>query len=159
MTRKRNILVVDDEPNVLLTYRLILQQQGYAVSAALSSEEARKAIRNEDIDLLLCDLSLEKQESGFDVIDFAKQKDPTMPTVLLTGYATPEATEHAEELAIPILFKPIDIKELLDTISGLLKENHEHKADGEDGSKDQGRKKRGAKIATHRDDSRSRTGA
>ena len=28
------------------------------------------------IDLLLCDLSLEKQENGFDVIEFARQKDP-----------------------------------------------------------------------------------
>jgi DNA-binding NtrC family response regulator len=111
---------VDDEPNVLVTYRLILQQQGYAVSAALSSEEARKALSREDIDLLLCDLSLEKQENGFDVIDFARKKDPHMPAVLLTGYATQEANDHAGELGIPVLFKPIDIKELLETISGLL---------------------------------------
>ncbi len=72
--------------------------------------------------MLFCDLSLEKQENGFDVIDFAQQKDPLMPTVLLTGYATPEANERAEELGIPVLFKPIDIKELLQTISALLKE-------------------------------------
>ncbi len=38
MERKCHILVVDDEPNVLVTYRLILQQQGYEVSAALSAE-------------------------------------------------------------------------------------------------------------------------
>jgi DNA-binding NtrC family response regulator len=126
MKRKSNILVVDDEPNVLLTYRLILQQQGYAVCAALSSEEARKAISEEKIDMLLCDLSLEKQESGFDVIAFARQHSPDLPTVLLTGYATPEANDRAQQLGIPVLFKPIDIKELLDTISSLLKENYEH---------------------------------
>ena len=120
MKSKSHILVVDDEPNVLVTYRLILQQQGDAVSAALSSEEARKALSREDIDLLLCDLSLEKQENGFDVIDFARKKDPHMPAVLLTGYATQEANDHAGELGIPVLFKPIDIKELLETISGLL---------------------------------------
>ncbi len=131
MKRKCNILVVDDEPNVLLTYRLILQQQGYGVCAALSSEEARTAIREQEIDLLLCDLSLEKQENGFDVIEFARQKDPLIPVVLLTGYATPEANDRAQQLAIPVLFKPIDIKELLDTISGLLKENYEqHEAAG-----------------------------
>lgn len=131
MKRKCHILVVDDEPNVLVTYRLILQQQGYEVSAALSSQEAREALSEHEIDLLLCDLSLEKQENGFDVIDFAKQKDPLMPTVLLTGYATPEANEHAEELGIPVLFKPIDIKELLQTISVLLKEHYEqHEAAG-----------------------------
>src|SRR5580658_11244569 len=107
MKRKSHILVVDDEPNVLVTYRLILQQQGYEVSAALSSEEARKSLAEEEIDLLLCDLSLEKQENGFDVIDFARQKNPEMPTVLLTGYATPEAVERAEASGIPVLFKPI----------------------------------------------------
>jgi DNA-binding NtrC family response regulator len=125
MKRKANILVVDDEPNVLLTYRLILQQQGYRVCAALSSEEARQAITDQQIDILLCDLSLEKQESGFDVIEFARHKNPAMPVVLLTGYATPEANDRAAQLSIPVLFKPIDIKELLDTISGLLKENYE----------------------------------
>jgi len=81
--------------------------------------------------LLLCDLSLEKQENGFDVIEFARQKNSHMPTVLLTGYATQEATDHAGELGIPVLFKPIDIKELLETISGLLGENYErHEAVG-----------------------------
>ncbi len=131
MTRKSHILVVDDEPNVLVTYRLILQQQGYEVSAALSSEEARKSLAEEDIDLLLCDLSLEKQENGFDVIDFARQKNPDIPTVLLTGYATPEANDRADELGIPMLFKPIDIKELLQTISEMLRNEYgQRKATG-----------------------------
>ena len=121
MNRKCHILVVDDEPNVLLTYRLILQQQGYDVSAALTSDEARAVIAEKPIDLLLCDLSLERQENGFDVIDFARKKNPLTAPVLLTGYATPEANERAQQLEIPVLFKPIDIKELLDTISQLLK--------------------------------------
>ena len=131
MNRKHCILVVDDEPNVLVTYRLILQQRGYEVSAAVSSEEAREVIANDGIDLLLCDLSLEKQENGFDVIEFARRKDPQMPAVLLTGYATPEANDRAQGLGIPVLFKPIDIKELLETISALLRENYEqHEAAG-----------------------------
>lgn len=125
MNRKCHILVVDDEPNVLITYRLILQQRGYDVSAALSSEEARQALATKTIDLLLCDLSLEKQENGFNVIELARQKDPHMPAVLLTGYATPEANDRAEQLGIPVLFKPIDINELLETISTLLRENYE----------------------------------
>ncbi len=127
MERKFRILVVDDEPNVLVTYRLILQQQGYEVGAVLSSDEARRALSEKSIDLLLCDLSLEKQESGFDVVEFARCQNPDLPTVLLTGYATPEANEHAEELGIPVLFKPIDIKELLETISGLLRERYEQR--------------------------------
>jgi len=131
MKRKFRILVVDDEPNVLVTYRLILQQQGYDVSAALSSEEARRSLAEEEIDLLLCDLSLEKQENGFDVIEFARQKNPDIPTVLLTGYATPEANDRADEMDIPMLFKPIDIKELLQTISEMLRNEYgQRKATG-----------------------------
>ena len=59
------------------------------------------------IDLLLCDLSLEKQENGFDVIEFARRKDPGMPAVLLTGYATQDSTDRADKCGIPIFFKPI----------------------------------------------------
>lgn len=121
MESKPNILVVDDEPNVLVTYRLILQQQGYDVSAALSAAEARKLLAERRVDLMLCDLSLERQESGFDVIEFAHRIDPGMPAVLLTGYATQDANDRAEERGIPVLFKPIDIKQLLQTIAELLR--------------------------------------
>ena len=127
---KSHILVVDDEPNVLVTYRLILQQQGYRVSAAVSSEEALRLLVSEPVDMLLCDLSLEKQENGFDVIDFALEKDPQMATVLLTGYATQEANDRAEQRGIPVLFKPIDIKQLLQTIEEMLRGVHEQRKTG-----------------------------
>jgi DNA-binding NtrC family response regulator len=127
---RNNILVVDDEPNVLVTYRLILQQQGYRVHAALSAEEARELLAAEPIDLLLCDLSLEKQESGFDVVEYAREVNPDMPTVLLTGYATQDANDRAEERGIPVLFKPIDIAQLLQTIAELLRDEDEQRKTG-----------------------------
>jgi len=122
---KPHILVVDDEPNVLLTYRLILQQQRYQVSAAISSEEARTCLQKGGVDLLLCDLSLEKQQSGFDVIHFGRRIDPKLQAVLLTGYASVEANERAEQEDIPVLFKPIDIQQLLQIIAELLRKNNE----------------------------------
>lgn len=127
MDAKYHILVVDDEPYVLVTYRLILQQQGYEVSAAISAAEARQMLTERDIDLLLCDLSLEKQENGFNVIEFAREKKPDMPAVLLTGYATQDANDHAEASGIPVLFKPIDIKQLLQTISEMLRDDYEQR--------------------------------
>jgi DNA-binding NtrC family response regulator len=120
-----HILVVDDEPNVLVTYRLILQQQGYAVSAAISSGEARNVLQQGGVDLLLCDLSLEKQQSGFDVIQFGRNLDPALQAVLLTGYASIEANDRAEQENIPVLFKPIDIQQLLQVIAELLRKNNE----------------------------------
>ena len=126
------VLVVDDEPSVLTTYRLILEQQGYRVSAALTSTEALRVVKEDNVDLLLCDLSLEQQHSGFEVIDAAREKDPKVPVVLLTGYASKDATESARRSKIRVLFKPIDIQEFLATISESLGKDYEQTKVGDD---------------------------
>src|ERR1700756_3339679 len=92
---KARILVVDDESSVLITYKLILEQQGYGVTAAISSEEAKQAIKEKEFDLILCDYSLEQQHTGFEVIAAARARKADLPAVLLTGYATLETTEQA----------------------------------------------------------------
>lgn len=129
--RKYRILVVDDEPSVLTTYRMILEQKGYEVLPATSSKEARHALDSEKLDLLLCDLSLEKQDSGFAVIEYARQCRPGLPSLLLTGYASNDVSERAQRDGISVLFKPIDIEEFLETISAHLRKAHEQsKASG-----------------------------
>ncbi len=130
MTMKANpqrsrILVVDDEPSVLLTYRMILEQKGYDVLAAASSVEARQAIEKEQIDLLLCDLSLEERHTGFEVIEYARKRQPETISVLLTGYASKDVSDQAEQGGVAVLFKPIDIEEFLGTISAQLRKRHE----------------------------------
>ncbi|HEY6249097.1 MAG TPA: response regulator [Candidatus Angelobacter sp.] len=132
-TGKYRILVVDDEASVLLTYRLILEQQGYAVTACSTSREAIAAIENAEFDAILCDYSLEEQHTGFEVIIAARKRDPELPAALLTGYATLETADEAEIKSIKVLFKPIEIDEFLATTSNMLRRNHEskQKASGE----------------------------
>jgi CheY-like chemotaxis protein len=122
--RKSRVLVVDDERNVLLTYRMLLEQEGYDATASLSAKEAIGLIDKQKFDLLLCDLSLEEKRTGFEVIDAARQRNGKVPAVLLTGYASPEAAEYAKENDVAVLYKPIEIEEFLSTIATLLKENH-----------------------------------
>jgi len=121
---KYRVLVVDDEPSVLTTYRMILEQKGYDVVAAASSNEARRALGSEKLDLLLCDLSLEKQDSGFEVIHYARQHQPGLPALLLTGYASHDVSDRAKRDGISVLFKPIDIEEFLQTISAQLRSSY-----------------------------------
>jgi DNA-binding NtrC family response regulator len=116
------LLVVDDEPSVLLTYRMILTQQGYEVVTAASSEEAKRIITEQPFDLLLCDLSLDERHTGFEVIEFGRQHRPGMPAVLLTGYASTEVCEHAALNDVSVLFKPVDIKEFLGAIREQLEQ-------------------------------------
>jgi DNA-binding NtrC family response regulator len=122
--RKSKVLVVDDERNVLLTYKMLLEQQGYETIASLTAKEAIGLIEKQDFDLLLCDLSLEEKRTGFEVIQAARSRSRTVPAVLLTGYASPEAADYAKENDVSVLYKPIEIDEFLKTIATLLKEQH-----------------------------------
>ncbi len=118
---KARILVIDDEPSVLLTYKMILEQEGYEVTAAPTSKEARKAIESSEFELVLCDFSLEQQHTGFEVIEAERKIRPQTPCVLLTGYANLETAQAAKEKGIHVLFKPIEIEEFLQTTSSLLR--------------------------------------
>jgi CheY-like chemotaxis protein len=119
---KWRVLVVDDEPSVLSTYRLILEQSGYDAVAAATSVEALNAIREHDFDLILSDFSLEQQHTGFEVIEAARKKNKDVPCCILTGYATLETADQAEAIGVGILYKPIDIQEFLQVTRQLLGE-------------------------------------
>ena len=121
MATRPTILVVDDEPSVLLTYCMILRQNGYDVTGVSSSREARSVLDSSRFDLLVCDLGLDRGNGGFDVVAHARARHPAIPAVLLTGYATKEAADQAERQGIIMLFKPVEIKDLLSTISGLAR--------------------------------------
>ncbi|HKW26937.1 MAG TPA: response regulator [Terriglobales bacterium] len=122
--KKPQILVVEDEASVLLTYRLMLEDQGYEVFCALSSHEAAAVLGSRRFDLVLCDLSLEQNHTGFEVFERVHKRDPKVPCVLLTGYANRETTERAEQAGITVFFKPIEIDEFLQTLQTILRNSH-----------------------------------
>ncbi len=128
--RKYRVLVVDDEAAVLLTYRLILERQGYDVLACGTSVQAIAAVQNERFDVVLCDYSLEEQHTGFEVISAARKLDPEVPAALLTGYATKETADEAASRGIGVMFKPIEIEEFLSTTSNMVRRNNESNQEG-----------------------------
>jgi DNA-binding NtrC family response regulator len=116
MHKMLRILIVDDKPAILLTYRIILQQQGHEVTAAPCYSDALAHLDACSFDLLLCDLGLDGNRNGFDVIEHAREKAPGIRSVLLTGYAGEEVAEQAAGSGITVLFKPVNVQELLDTV-------------------------------------------
>jgi DNA-binding NtrC family response regulator len=122
---KYRVLVVDDEASVLLTYRLILEQEGYDVVACGTSREAISAIEKQPFDVVLCDYSLEEQHTGFEVITAARRRNPETPAALLTGYATKDTADEASSQGIGIMFKPIEIDEFLATTSSMVRRKNE----------------------------------
>jgi two-component system nitrogen regulation response regulator NtrX len=107
MTRKRHIVIVDDEPNIGLSLRLILEGAGYSVAvcdsaAGLDVERARRRA-----DLYLLDVRL-PDGNGIDVLRSLRQRDDSTPAVMISGHATiRDAVEATRSGAFDFLEKPL----------------------------------------------------
>jgi DNA-binding NtrC family response regulator len=123
-----HILVVDDEPTLLMTYRLILEMQGNRSSEAQTVAEAKDRLNSEEIDLLICDLTLGAGETGTDVIEYAKALFPSLPCALLTGYNTQDLEDWAREHDVALLQKPIPIHRLISAVNRLLDREAQRKS-------------------------------
>ncbi len=103
-----------------MTYRLILEQQGYEVVACDTAAEALLAVSQAAFDAVLCDYSLEDQHTGFEVLAAARERNANLPAALITGYATHDTVDEASRQNIGTMIKPIEIEEFLATIANML---------------------------------------
>lgn len=133
------ILVVDDEASVLMTYRLILERQGYQVVACRTWREAVVAVERQDFDAVLCDYALEERHTGSEVIGAARKRNRGVPAALLTGYAKKETVDEAARNNTTVMFKPIEIDEFLATTASMVRRNNELSQEaGQEGSRQSG---------------------
>jgi|HigsolmetaAR202D_1030399.scaffolds.fasta_scaffold00020_5 DNA-binding response OmpR family regulator len=88
------ILVVEDEVIARRVLRDMLVRAGYNVTAVGSGEEALEELEKEQFDVLLTDLKLRKVD-GMQVISAARERDPDIETIVLTGYATLDSAVSA----------------------------------------------------------------
>jgi CheY-like chemotaxis protein len=86
VTRKRTILVVDDEPDVVTFLTTLLQDHGYETSSAATGAEAMQRIRAARPDLVTLDITMPEQ-SGVKTYRQIKENPAlaTIPVVIVTG--------------------------------------------------------------------------
>jgi PAS domain S-box-containing protein len=114
------ILVVDDEQGVVRSCVRILQRQGFVVSGKTDSLSVPELLRQETFDLLLTDIKMPKID-GLELLRIAKEIDPHVTVVLITGYGTMEDAIRAIRLgAQGFLMKPFDTEELVSTVTESL---------------------------------------
>jgi signal transduction histidine kinase len=117
MPEQPKVLVVDDEENVVVTIKAILQLDGYDVATTTSGVEARAMVRDVEYDLVLTDLRLEDGD-GLDVLKAVRESHPETVTIMLTGYASLESAVQALRAgAYDYLVKPSEVEELRSTVS------------------------------------------
>jgi DNA-binding NtrC family response regulator len=120
-----HLLIVDDEPNVLLTLGMIFERDGYTVTRATSSAEALKALADGSrFDAVITDLNMERNNVGLDVARAAMRLRPRPVVVICTGYADLHNTRAALEMRVDYFAtKPVDIDELKIAIRRLKERN------------------------------------
>jgi two-component system, NtrC family, response regulator GlrR len=84
---KSPILVVDDDPDILVLLRYRLEQLSYAVCTAANGTEALSKLASDSPALVLLDLRLPRM-SGLDVLKQIKQTVPEVMVIVMTAYAT-----------------------------------------------------------------------
>ena len=120
-----HLLIVDDEPNVLLTLGMIFERDGYSVSKATSCAEALKALGDgTQFDAVITDLNMERNDIGLEVARAALLLKPRPVVVICTGYADLHNTRAALEMRVDYFAtKPVDIDELKAAIRRLKERN------------------------------------
>ncbi len=118
---KQRILVVDDEPNVLVTVGAFLTRAGFAVVKSGDSDEAMRIVADDPhIDVLVTDFAMPGM-SGAELIVEARRLQPSLKALIMTGY--PDASALTElPPGTPILIKPFRRADLIDEIQSLLEE-------------------------------------
>lgn len=117
-----NILVVDDEPEMLESFKKILEHKGnFAVTTESDKNSAIELVSNKKFDLILTDLML-KNESGMDILRAALNRFPDTPVIMISGYGTIEnSVEAVKEGAFDFIEKPFTASGLFEVIERALK--------------------------------------
>ncbi len=123
MSSPSNVLIIDDDPTILMTLRAYLEDSGYIVSEAADGEAGVQAFLRTKPDIVLTDLRMPKLD-GYGVITAIKADSPATPIIVFTGTGEHHVTNDVVRLgAWCCLYKPLgDLNNLLAAIELALAE-------------------------------------
>lgn len=114
------ILIVDDEKNVLSSFKKILSQERYEILTADNAEKGLALAKNNPIDLLVMDIRMPGM-NGLEAFSKFKEIDSKLPVIIMTAYGTTETAIKAMQLgAYDYVIKPFDIPQMKKIIEKAL---------------------------------------
>jgi len=116
------ILIIEDEAAIrrVLTKILSEESETYSVDEAEDGKLGFEKIKNEDYDLVLCDIKMPKM-SGEELLEAVKKIKPEIPIVMISGHGDLETAVNTMRLgAFDYISKPPDLNRLLNTVRNAL---------------------------------------
>ena len=107
------VLLVDDEPRILLLLQSLLKTNKYEVETARDGNAALEIVRAGGVDIMITDLRMEPMD-GMALFQEVHKLQPSMPVILLTAYASVEtAIEAMKQGMFDYLTKPFKVDDIL----------------------------------------------
>jgi len=116
-----SLFVLDDDFDTLEATKLLLERWGCRVQISQDWSDAMTA----EFDVLICDYELSVEVSGIDVVKRLRAKDPNVAAVMISGNTSKDLRLAAEQLAIPLLHKPIRPAQLRSALLNSLTRSNE----------------------------------
>jgi two-component system nitrogen regulation response regulator NtrX len=116
------ILIIEDEAAIRRVLVKILSEENdtYQVDEAEDGAAGLDKIKNNDYDLVLCDIKMPKMD-GVEVLEEVKKIKPEIPMVMISGHGDMETAIHTMRLgAFDYISKPPDLNRLLNTVRNAL---------------------------------------
>jgi DNA-binding NtrC family response regulator len=112
MTKKANLLIIDDDQSIRDSCSQVFKKEGYTVKTAKDGNDGLKLFKKEFFHAVLLDLKLPGL-NGMEVLSRIKEENPETPVIIITGYATIEsAVEAIKRGASDYISKPFSPTEL-----------------------------------------------
>lgn len=123
--RRPTVLVVDDDPDVLMTLRLALEHHCYEVTVASSAEEGLRHYKESRPDAVVVDLMMEEVDSGIRFVRELRFSGNTPPIFMLSSVGDSlHTTVQYEDLGLSGVFqKPVDPATLIGMLAARLSED------------------------------------
>ena len=116
------ILLIEDEDSIrrVLTKILTEESDNYTVEEAEDGLKGMEMIKNEDYDLILCDIKMPKMD-GVEVLEATKKIKPEVPVVMISGHGDLDTAVNTMKIgAFDYISKPPDLNRLLNTVRNAL---------------------------------------
>ena len=116
------ILIVEDEPNIVIPLQFLLEQKGYQIIVATSGEEALKIVSTVKPDLILLDIMLPGMD-GYEVCEHIRQNEDSHHTKIIFISALGREIDIAKGMALAAdayIVKPFSILEITEKVKELL---------------------------------------
>lgn len=106
------ILIIDDEPGIVESFSMVLDDTGYEIDSCLDGFTALEKIKTNDYDIVFLDIKMPKMD-GIEVLEKAMEINKDLVVVMISGHGTVEtAVESTKKGAYDFLEKPIGLVEL-----------------------------------------------